>query len=716
MPRETGTHDDFLREPHSAPQSGSFDILSLVGLVWRGKWLLLACVVVFTMIGWYYANRIATPLYTANARLSFQIRSQQVVDMESVLSGVSTDLAAINTELEVIRSRRLVSELVDKLSLDEDTEFNGMGPPAPFSIWGIRRKWQELTTGEKFAPGMPDPEALKFRAATAVRGRIQVRPIRSTFLFDILITTNSRTKSALIANTLAQIYIDDQVTQKFEATEYAVDWLTNKVSELEVEIDRQETAIKRFRAQTDLINAESLEGLNIRAQDLRSRIGSISDDLATKRARKSRIEALLAADDMPQAVAEIDDPILSRLRANLLAGDEGAAAAARARLTALVETFSSDTARSEDQLAALRGSLSSLQDQINKQTQDLNTLNQMTRERQATEVLYETILARLKETSVQIGLQQPDSRILSAAISGTPVAPRKLRIQATMALVGMLAGFSFLFLRQFVTDRFRKADDLERAIGLPVIGEIPKLNIKNRSGLLPYLHEHPTSGAMEAIRNLRTSVLMSNIDSPPQVIAITSSIPGEDKTTTALSLARNLGDMGHRVLLVEGDFRRRTLSEYFPNDRFPHTILDLLSGEIPLQDAASYKKELRGDVLLGGVTGDVNAADYFSSERFAQTINDLRAIYDHIIIDTPPVLVVPDARIISRVSDAILYTVLWNGTKSGLVREGIKMLTSVDAPISGLILTKIDIQKMNRYGYEGYGAYSKYGKSYYDRT
>jgi capsular exopolysaccharide synthesis family protein len=372
--------------------------------------------------------------------------------------------------------------------------------------------------------------------------------------------------------------------------------------------------------------------------------------------------------------------------------------------------------RLRSQVAALEQADARLQTQIEEQTADLATLLQMERDIESTTILYEPFLTRLKEISVQRGLQKADVRVISQANRGRYIEPRKSMILAISFVFGALFGVMVILLRQFLHRGYRTADELSKHADLPVLGQIPRIPIKSRADLIPYLVEKPTSPAAEAVRNLRTSILLSDLDNPPQVIMSTSSIPAEGKTTQAIALAHNLSGLGKRVLLVEGDIRRRTFNSYFTKVR-DAGILSVLSGNVPLDEAVIHDDLLNADVLMGEKT-NVNAADVFSSETFHHFIETARQSYDFIIIDTPPVLVVPDARVIAQSVDAVVFTVAWDSTTKAQVTEGLEQFDIVNQTVTGLVLSQIDPAGMKRYGYSGkygkYGAYSHYGHAYYD--
>lgn len=206
--------------------------------------------------------------------------------------------------------------------------------------------------------------------------------------------------------------------------------------------------------------------------------------------------------------------------------------------------------------------------------------------------------------------------------------------------------------------------------------------------------------------------MLSNVDHPPKVIAITSSIPGEGKTTMSLALAQNFVGMDRKVLLVEGDIRRRVFSQYLNTDQ-TKGLLSVLSGESKLDEVVVRDPIVGADVLLGEKSS-TSAVDIFSSERFSQLMEKARDAYDVILIDTPPVLVVPDARVIAQSADALLFVVKWDSTTKSQVEDALHMFDTANQRVHGLALNQISVKGMKRYGYGGkYGAYSSYGRKYY---
>ncbi len=692
--------------------SSDVDIVQIIGIMWRGKIVILTCAMVAGVMGGYYAFEVAEPRYTATARLALQVRDQQLVDLDSVISGVSTEQSAMNTEVEVIRSRTLIQRLVVDMNLVDDPEFNARLREEPkISAAKVQEALRGLVSGTPSPQAMPSPETILLGTVSAARSAISVTAVRNTYLFDISATTSHPGKSAKMANQLAQIYLDDQIGIKFAATEYAINWLSERVNELEVELKQKEDSLNSLRGETNLISLQALEGLNVRAKDIRDRLLEAQTSAAAARETLLQIQSAIDTGDPAVIAVRLDDPSLTRLASAVSNGDNGARALFDTRVETVLAAQNTALERQIAQRDALGTSLTEIQAQIEAQNEDLSRITQLERETAATRTLYETFLNRLKETSIQIGLQRPDARILSEAGPGRLVAPRKARIVTFSLFLGVLLGTAAVMGRQFLHNGFRTADELERMAGIPVIGQIPKMPITQRIGLIEFLRTQPTSGGAEAIRNLRTSVLMSSMDRPPQVIMSTSAIPGEGKTTQAIALAMNLAAMGRRVLLVECDVRRRTLRHYFDGTP-PGTLFEAVSGEKTLEQAVMPVEKLGADVLLSSKI-NINGADLFASDRFGEFIRKVRETYDYVILDTPPVQVVPDARIIGVHADAVIYNVVWDRTPREIALDGLRQFESVGVKVTGLVLSKVDERRLSQYGYS-YAYGGKYGRGYYD--
>lgn len=688
----------------------SIDISVLLGTLWRGRWIIALTTLLGILLGGYYALSMAEPMYRSTAVVMLETRQEQVVDLQSVIGEMSGDAAEINSEIEVLRSRSLVGKVVDDLKLTDDPEFNSTlrDPSMKAAFSSFVRRLLGIQSGRDAISEEQRAERIRNLTIDSVLRHQSIRNVPQSLVFQITMVSEDPDKASLIADKLADTYIENQLAVKFNATEQATAWLSKRVSELQGELEDAESKLKDFSAGTDLIDRETLAAMERQLKDIRERIltatGSMThatDQLAVMQAATTDEERAAAAND-------------EQLNALLEELDNGTAEVAfDRRFAQLMARVQADKARAESQLQALETSRDALSQQIESQNADLITLQQLTREADASRLLYEHFLTRLKETAAQQGIQQADSRLLSDAVTPVkPYEPQTILIIVICGFLGMVLGAGLVLLREARQNTFRSARELEAETGYSVLGQIPMLPTRHRKDLPGYLASKPTSAAAEAIRNLRTSVMLSNMDTPPRIIAMTSSVPGEGKTTTALALAQNFKGMDKKVLLIEGDIRRRVFGQYLET-KGKEGLLSVVAGESRLEDVVLHDPRIGADILIGEES-QINAADFFASVRFVEFLEKVREIYDIVIIDTPPVLIVPDARVVAQYVDAMLFVVAWDRTSRPQVEEALHMFESTGQRISGLVLNQISAKGMQRYGYGGqYGSYAAYGSKYY---
>lgn len=688
----------------------SIDLMALVRTLWREKLIILACMLITMVFAGIYAYRLATPLYSASSVVMLDSRqSTAEMGLSSILGSLSTDSSAVMTEVQVLRGRALMGRVVDELDLVADPEFNSaLNPPSL-----IARLKGSLRSGGGGVSLTPEEQAARRHDAviSALLGQVTIQNVPGSLAFNIGVTSVSSAKAAKIADTIARLYIDDQMRVRFEATETAINWLTTQSVELKAAFEKAEAAVRDYRASTEVISPETVAALDRQLKETRRRIEQMTLQGAEVSARFAAVEA--ADTPLAKALASGDDGLIARAR-EIATGGETAVQAFDAALVRFQTQLRQDVSRLQAQDATLKDAEAKLAANLETQSREMVQLEQLTRDSESSRLLYEQFQTQLKETLTQQGIQKPDSRILSpAVVPNVPSAPRKSLILAMALVLGAMIGTAIVLIREMTANRIRATQDLEALTGQVVFAQIPRIQQRSRKGVLDYLGKNPASAPAEAIRNLRTSLLLSSVDKAPQVIMMTSSVPGEGKTTTTLALAQNMTAMGRKVLVMEGDVRLSPLREYFSEiEKGSPGIVEVISGEVPLADAV-HKVPGVGDILPES-KASVNAADLFASERFGRMLAEARKSYDFILVDTPPVLVVPDARVIAQNVDVVVFAVRWDSTSHEQITNALHQLALVNIRVAGLVLTLVDPEGMRRYGYgDSYGAYASYGKNYY---
>lgn len=701
---------------HSA--DGDSALARTLQTAWDHKWLLATCVLGFAVVAYLYASSLPR-LYTATATVVLESqRGKQVVSFESVVPELSTDYESMQTELLFFKAPELIRRVAEDLNLVQYPEFNSYlaAPPE----WKEATGYNDLMAAIGRAPPEkvpPTPEQALQTATDILQAKVRVSIMPGTYVFEISVTSEEPRRAAAIANAIVANYIERQREAKFDAMRDATGWLSNRVIELKEELERKEEQVNQFAADAGAVTEDALLVNTQRLKSMRERLEQQLAAVRQAREQLDELRAARAAGDL-QAVGAVLASTGDRDERALaleLAGKE-APAEGMARLDPLLDRveqrLSISAQRAEAQADAVRPPLEELQSTVEAQSNDFVTLRQLRREAEATRLIYEYFLNRMKEISVQEGTQQADARSLAPAEPPKFASYPQIRASVMRAgVLGLVVGLGIVFLRDSLRTTVRSAEELDALTGLPVIGIIPDGADRRPGVLLSALVKNPTSGLAESVRNLRTAIQLSNFDAPPRVVMITSSVPDEGKSVTAIALAQTAAMAGRKVLLIDADLRRRRLKEYLNLESGPG-IIALMSGKMALEEVLQRDPRTGLDMLLAERVR-ITPADLFESKRFHRALEELQEIYDLIVLDTPPVLAVPDARVIARQVDSVIYVVRWNSTTRRMVRTGLGLFQQVGINIAGVALTRVNPKNMDRYGYYGYGSGSRKMRQYY---
>jgi capsular exopolysaccharide synthesis family protein len=682
------------------------------------------------------------PRYTASAEVMFNTRREQVTNTKAVLSELPAEDGVVDTEVEVIQSRDLALKVAERLELERDPEFNWRLRPEE----GLRATMSKLAgrpLRQAVAP-RTEAEVLAAReaAAAALRGGLRVRRKGMTYIIAISFTSPDPVKAAQVANAYAEEYVASQVAAKYEATREANRFLGQRVAQLRGELLAAEAAVERYRNANNLLSSSGATLTEQEISALNQQLATAQAEEAAELARLRTARNQLARGSTGGDVGEaLQSGVVSQLRAQRasvgarvadLQSRYGARhpellraqqelqeidAQIQAEIGRVISNLEARSMVARDRTASVRQSLARSRGALAGNNAAGVRLNELERTAEAVRTEYEGLLARYQETSSQAGIETADSRIVAQA--KPPGAPSSPNIPLNLALGFILAvgaGMAGVILSQMLDDGLVTADDVEARLQTPALGSIPLLtSIADRRdrNMAPaaYLLARPLSGFAEAFRSLRTSILYARLGTPVKVVTITSALPGEGKTTTAVCLAISAAQAGTKVVIVDCDIRRRNVSRTLGVEA-ERGLLDLLNGDAVLDDVL-MQGEASGAWVLPLEKREFTPREVFNTPAMKQVLKELSDRFDLVILDTAPVLAIAETRVLAEQSDAVVFLTRWRRTPAKAADSAIRALEQSGASVVGVVLTQVDVNQQARYGYGDPGYYYSDYKKYY---
>lgn len=749
------------RTPAQIPAQQMLDPRHLLGILLRRKYLIAAICLLVTGAAVLYANQL-TPLYSARALLVVENNRENVVNIESVVQGARQDFYTNETEAAVIASRELAEKAVDRLDLINNPLFNpDLREARPSPVASLRTIIRDWVLGAPESEGKNVPVEGSLSTAELERqieedkefARQLKEDLVSSYLGGLDATSSTRARvitvsfvssdpemAAKAANTTAELYIEDQIANKGDATLRASRWLTERVSELSGRAIESQRRLEMFRRQSGIIEIGGTSVLTKQHSELNSQLIAARARRAEGEARYDQVKELLKTETGTEtAAAVLGSPLIQRMReqetevvrkiaelATQLRSTHPRMILAKNELADLQTKIASEVKKiiinlsNELEIERVREQnlvreVSLLEQRIEKEKDAEATLRTLESEVQANTQLYETLLARLKETSVQEeGAQRADARIISrATVPYSPFYPRKKLLVMAALFFSLVGGIAIAFALEFLDSGFRSLHQLEAMTGVPALSLIPKLPGLKRQNIQAHHHllDKPNSVFGEAVRSLRTAVMLSDAAHPPKLVGVLSSVPNEGKTSTTLSLAVLAARSGQRVLVLDCDWRHPRVHRYFD---MTNTVgmTDYLTGGAPLEDIIELEP-LSGVHFIPAGKHVPNPPDLMASDAMKQLLGQLSDMYDLILLDTPPMLAVSDALVLVRLVDKVVFVVRWAHTKRETVIAGLKQAVDAGAHVAGMALTQVDIRKHAQYAYQDAGHYSGHYSKYY---
>ena len=708
----------------------------------KRKWIIVGVLsTIFSIVA--IASLRMTPIYEASGTIEINKPDANLNFQNSATFNVDYyDPTELETEIKILQSDLLATQVIRELGLDRGPDLNGQAPPSPQSI--------DLA---------PDPlQSDPARASAAVgsfKSNLKVALSQNTRIIEVHYRSPDPQMAANVVNTLMQTYVENNYKARFESTMQASDWLTKQLVDLQMKVETDEEKLVRYQKEHEILGTDEKQNIIMSKLD---ELNKALTEAESDRMDKEALYRLVESGD-PDAIAASSSSItlgpnsqsasvvLDNLRTKQvdlkiqvadLSTQFGPSYPKLTQLNNQLKEVDAQIQGEMKQIAAtLRGQYTTalqrenmLHAALEKQKQEANKLNEsaieysmLKRDVDASRQLYEGLLEKLKEAGVAAGLKSNNFRIVdNARPPAGPIEPDIPRNLLFGLVLGLASGMGLAFVLEALDSTVRTTEQAQMISGLASLGIIPLGSKFTREGSNPkrlvltsskeavelVTQARPQSQMAESYRALRTSLLLSNLGAPPKVIMITSALPQEGKTTTSINTAVVLAQKGVRVLLIDGDLRRPSIHKTLGMG--PHSGLsNVLTGSTTLDEAIVRTNLLPNLFVLPAGTPPPNPAELLASSNLRDVLLQLREQYDHIVIDTPPSLSVTDAVVLSPRADAVILVIRSGQTSKQALRRSRDLLLQVNAKLVGVLLNAVDLTSPDYYYYYEYqGKYAGY--------
>jgi len=715
-------------EQESGGADGGVPIRELVDVVVKRLWV---SVLVFALVmGAAYVYMDRQPVeYQAVAQLIIETDTPQILGGVEPVEQLGSSYWAIrdylSTQYRILGSRSLANEVAERLALDTDLAFLRLD-------------------------GIDDPEALRaalesVHAGARVHQAVSIQPVQDSQVVRIVAITPTAESAQAISNMVAEVYIQRNQERRTESIEGAATWLERQVETMGDELNEAEVALVRYRQDNGILAVTLQDNLSLLA-----RMQALSGQLAEARRETDRLRTTVAqiarvreeGDVVNASISAVVDNALIQSLKNQIVNIQVQRVSLSAHyldghpeMRALAEQEALIQRRLEREANTI---LMSYQDryetaldletrlarrlaETEREVQALGThevlYNRMLREAEATRDLYTMAERRLKEVEIARNSQHNNVHLLEPApLPRSPYAPGRSSTGMIAIALALLLALAAPFGLEALDNTIKSKEFLERKYGLVFIGMVPRIKPTLTAQASPrgpmrgqawsadrYVHEFPKSNVAESCRSVRTNLMFLGTERPLNRLLITSAGPREGKTTTTSNIGIVMAQSGARVLLVDTDMRRPRLHKAF--DISPRVGLSsLLLGEADAETAIVETEVPNLHILPSGPVPP-NPTELMHTERFKEVLADLSARYDRVIFDSPPVVPVTDATVLSAFVDGVLLVVQAGGTRKELLGRALEQLRGVQANIVGVVLNDVDITKRNSSYYYGYYYY-----------
>jgi polysaccharide biosynthesis transport protein len=711
-------------------EESKLELLEYWHAVIRRKWAILGLGVLSAVVAGAVVFALP-PVYSSSGTLLIEQNKPKIVSFSDAYGGVSQDHEFYQTQVEILKSHDIGMRVVKTLKLWDYPEFD---PRKTDDSWLGKLK---SSIGIGGAKPVWTPELLAEAAQGGFAARMSVEPVRLSQLIKVSFASEDRELAARVANAVADVYIEADQEAKLSATQRANTWLQEHTQSLRDKLQGSEQALQAYREKAGII---SLSGS---AQTMLSQqIAEVTQRLMDARAKRAEAESVynqvkaIRDGDYTSVPAVIRNPSVAaakqqettaslkvaelqqrygaehtkmiQAQSELKAARDNLNRQMQAVVTSLTSEYETTRSTERELESALNAARGGVQN-VNRQEFQLGVLE---REVEANKQLYEMFMNRAKESNLGNDLTAAIARVVDPAVaSNVPIKPKKKQVIGIALVLGLFFGILIAVLLEKLDNTVKGVEDAELHFHLPVLSAIPKLGSGDRKLAARMYLDKPDSHLAEAVRTARTGLLLSDLDATSRIVVVTSSVPGEGKTTVSTNLAHALAQTKH-TLLIEADMRRPQLAHRLGLPAGARGLSNLVAGTASVEDCLF---RIEGSSLTVMPVGDLppNPQELLLSQKFQAILSNLAEQFEVILLDTPPVELVSDALILASVASSVIFVVQAMETPYPVVRKNLIRMQRVGGKILGVVINQLDFKKSYSYGdYSGYakhGAYGAYG-------
>ncbi|WP_295891672.1 polysaccharide biosynthesis tyrosine autokinase [uncultured Vibrio sp.] len=710
----------------------------------KSRWLSISLFASLCTVIAAFAVMSITPTYKATATLLIESTQKNAISIEEVV-GIDTSAKEYYlTQFEILKSNQVAQRVIDKLQLGANPIFNpSIEPTEPGFVDGLK---EQFYSHPLVAPYFPKTEIteIDFNAAEEALNRqllkkfkagLTISPIRKTQLVNISFESSDPDLAATIANEVGLAFIENNLESKLLATEQATGWINQRLAELKQQLGDSEEALLDFLQQQELIDDSGIIALtSSELSNLTNRISKATDKRietqaiynALKNNSRTDIATIssiplisnhpqirdirLAESNAEKQVSELSKRYGTKHDKMIQAQAQLRAIQERANsvVSKLINGIEKELLSAKNQEQLLKQELLNKKDEFQSLSIIKREYDALKREVDSNAKLYDLFLTRQKETSATSDFSAANARFSDYAL--TPEFPSKPNKKLVVAMA-FVASFGFAIVIVICLDAFNStietARDFENKLGLLPTGTMPLIKDKKYKKApidSSVFNSEKFSVFNESIDSIRTSLILSLHNSKRKVLAISSSVPGEGKTTTSINLANSFAKL-EKVLLIDCDFRKSSIALRFGLSTSHPGLTNILLMNASVQDSVAKIGDSNLDVLCAGMLAP-NPQELLSSRKFEELLNHLESKYDRIIIDTPPILPVKDAFIVGKLTQGIILVLKANSTTKSVYQHTMMLFSKHDINVDGVVLNQVVVPKKGKHLYSEYSEYS----------